>query len=112
MGTLKSTGHKKCEEGSLIFIKEEDKTRPYLCVKVFKNDAGVPYNWLVLPVTSKHTVGDKNLYKINHPKLSLESYVKLNNIKTIAWDDTYEVKPKIDQKCLDEVINKLCKLLC
>jgi mRNA-degrading endonuclease toxin of MazEF toxin-antitoxin module len=106
----KSTEH-EAEAGSLIFIQEQDKRRPYLCIKVFTNNAGVPYNWLVLPVTSKNTVGEDNLYKIEHPKLSKESYVKLNNLKTIPWNEGYEVKQKINKLTLDQIIQKLCKQL-
>ena len=99
------------EEGNLIFIQEGEKRRPYICVKVYRNKAGIPYNWLVLPITSSMSVGNENLYQIKHPKLHKTSFVKINNIKTIAWDENYEVKNKINQKILDELIDKICKSL-
>ena len=70
-------------EGNLIFIQEGIKRRPYICVKVYRNKAGIPYNWLVLPITSSTAVGFENLFQIEHPKLNKKSYIKLNNIQTI-----------------------------
>ncbi len=99
------------EEGNLIFIQEGTKRRPYVCVKVYKNKAGVPYNWLILPITSSESVGKRNLYPISHPKLHKESFVKINNIRTVAWDDKFEVKSKINQQTLDDLINEICKSL-
>lgn len=98
-------------EGSLIFIQESEKRRPYLCIKVFRNTAGVPYNYLVLPITSKTTVGMENLVAIVHPKLSKESYVKLNNIQTIKLPEDVEIKAKINNDLLDHIINIIYKLL-
>lgn len=103
---------RNAKEGNLIFIEESDgKRRPFLCVKVYKNKAGVPYNWLVVPITSSNSVGITNLYPIKHPKLHKKSYVKINNIQTIIWDDKYEVKSKINKQTLDKIINKICKSL-
>ena len=34
-----------------------------------------------------------------------------NNIKTIIWDENYEVKNKINQQTLDNLIDKICKSL-
>lgn len=99
------------EEGNLIFIQEGSKRRPYICVKVFKNNAGVPYNWLVLPITSRISVGFNNLFKINHPKLHKESYAKINNMQTIPWNDNYEIKKKINKDELDKLINKIINIL-
>lgn len=99
------------EEGNLIFIQEGEKRRPYICVKVYRNKAGVPYNWLVLPITSSVSVGKNNLFPIKHPKLHKESYVKINNIQTICWDERFEVKSKINQHTLDELIKEICKSL-
>lgn len=99
------------EEGSLIFIQEGSKRRPHICIKVYRNNAGVPYNWLVLPITSCKTVGDNNLFKVDHPKLNKISYAKLNNMRTIVWDDSYEVKNKINLTQLDKLITKICKSL-
>lgn len=98
-------------EGNLIFINEGTKRRPYICIKVYKNKAGVPYNWLVLPITSSTSVGMDNLFKIEHPKLHKESYVKLNNMHCITWDPTHEIKNKINKETLDKLINKICKKL-
>lgn len=98
-------------EGNLIFIQEGDKRRPYICIKVFRNKAGIPYNWLVLPITSSTSVGTSNLFFIEHPKLHKKSYVKINNIQTIKWDEKYEIKSKINQETLDQLIDKICKSL-
>jgi mRNA-degrading endonuclease toxin of MazEF toxin-antitoxin module len=99
------------KEGNLIFIQENEKRRPYICVKVFYNKAGVPYNWLVLPITSNNSLGSENLIPITHPKLSKNSYVKINNIKTIPWNDDYEVKNKIDNETLDKIIKRIINTL-
>ena len=99
------------EEGNLIFIQEGEKRRPYICVKVYRNKAGIPYNWLVLPITSSTSVGEENLCPIEHPKLHKTSFVKINNIQTIVWDERYEVKSKINQQLLDNLIDKICKSL-
>lgn len=99
------------EEGSLIFVQEGSKRRPYVCVKVFRNRAGVPYNWLVLPITSSISVGHENLFPIEHPKLHKKSYVKINNIQTIKWDERYEIKNKINKTTLDKLIKRICKSL-
>lgn len=98
-------------EGNLIFIQEGVKRRPYICVKVYRNKAGIPYNWLVLPITSSTAVGFENLFQIEHPKLNKKSYIKLNNIQTIKWNDTYEIKNKIDKSLLDNLISKICNSL-
>lgn len=98
-------------EGNIIFIQEGDKRRPHICVKVFKNKAGVPYNWLVLPITGSTSVGHDNLFQIEHPKLHKKSYVKINNIQTIRWDNDYEIKSKIDKLTLDKLIKRICKSL-
>lgn len=99
------------EEGNLIFIKEKDKKRPYICIKVFRNNAGVPYNWLVLPITSSDSVGRSNLFPIEHRKLKKVSFVKLNNIQTITWDESFEVKTKIDFQTLSNLIKRICGCL-
>ena len=103
--------HDYATEGNLIFIPEGDKRRPYVCIKVFRNKVGIPYNWLVLPVTSSTSGGAANLFPIEHPKLHKKSYVKINNIQTIKWDEKYETKSKINYEILDQIINKICKSL-
>lgn len=102
---------KTADEGSIIFIKDELKCRPYVCIKVYKNNAGIPYNWLILPITSSKSVGMNNLFPIYHPKLHKESYVKLNNIQTVKWDNKYEVKRKINKQTLDDLKKNICKSL-
>lgn len=79
--------------GSLLFILDKDtgKKRPHVCIHVFKNNAGVKYDWLVLPITSTGTVGNKNLVAIKHKKLKKESFAKLNNLLTIKADDSIEI---------------------
>lgn len=97
------------EVGSLIYIADNaGKRRPHICIWVFTNSAGVKYDWLVLPITSTKTVGDKNLIKVEHPKLKLPSYAKLNNIKTITNEEIVEVSNKtFDKLFVDEIASKL-----
>lgn len=103
---------KLAEAGDLIFIKSKEKARPYLCIKTYTNNAGIIYNWLVLPITSKFIIGHDNLYPIEHEKLNKRSYVKLNNIQTISWHNSYEVKKnKIKKQTLDNIISKICNML-
>jgi mRNA-degrading endonuclease toxin of MazEF toxin-antitoxin module len=105
----------KADIGSLLFIKETNsaKKRPYMCVYVFKNTAGVPYDWLVVPITSTDSVGMTNLIPVKHAKLnSIESYAKLNNIRSISWSDEIEVaKVKFDSSYVRDVSVKLGNIL-
>ncbi len=98
--------------GNLLFIEDKNdstKKRPYICLHVFHNEAGIPYNWLVLPITSTKTVGIENLVEVKHHKLnSASSYAKLNNIETIPWSDDIEIsKRKFNKKYLTGIIKKL-----
>ena len=79
--------------GSLLFITdpESGKKRPHICIGVFTNNAGVKYDWLVLPITSVDTVGSNNLIPVSHKKLKKNSYAKINNIKTIVADTNIEI---------------------
>lgn len=84
----------KADIGSLLFIEDKhdnNKKRPHICIHVFTNKAGVPYNWLILPITSNNTVGENNLIEVKHRKLNSISFAKINNIKTIPWSDDIEV---------------------
>jgi hypothetical protein len=85
----------KAVVGSLLFIKDkldETKQRPYICMHVFSNNAGIAYNWLVMPITSNDSVGTDNLVEVTHRKLTSKSWVKINNLQTIAWSDEIEVQ--------------------
>lgn len=88
----------KADEGALLFIEDKldaTKKRPYICMHVFKNKAGVPYNWLVLPITSKDSVGKENLVEVKHDKLGKSiSYAKLNNLECISWNEKIEIAAK------------------
>lgn len=84
--------------GSLLFITDRNtrKRRPHVCIGVFTNNAGIKYDWLVLPITSMCTVGDENLIHVTHKKLKKNSFAKLNNIKTIVADeDNIEVAKEL-----------------
>lgn len=85
----------KADVGALLFIQDKldaTKRRPYICVHIFTNTAGVPYNWLIAPITSKDSVGTNNLVKLSHSKLGSDvSYAKINNIETISWSDKIEI---------------------
>lgn len=90
------------------------KQRPYLCVTAFPNNAGVLYNYLLIPITSVKTVGDKNLVSITHRKLKKDSYCKLNNMFTVNANEMcmYEcVREKFEEKVVKKVLNSLKKLL-
>lgn len=105
----------KAEVGSLLFIKDKNdssKKRPYICLHVFTNRAGVPYDWLVVPITSTDSVGNENLVEVAHPKLSVPSYAKLNNIESISWNDEIEIaKKKFDAIYVRDVTEKLGNIL-
>ena len=83
----------RADTGSLLFIPDpkNGKKRPHICISVFRNLAGVPYDWMVVPITSTVTVGLNNLVEVNHPKLNLPSYAKLNNITCIKSNSAIEV---------------------
>lgn len=104
----------KAEVGSLLFIKDkndETKRRPYMCVYVFTNNAGVPYDWLIIPITSTNKVGMDNLVEVSHRKLCCKSYAKINNIESISWNEEIEVsKQKFGKKHVKDVIQKLSNL--
>ena len=101
----------KADVGSLLFIQDKidsNKKRPHICIHVFTNDAGIPYNWLVLPITSIDTVGKGNLVEVKHRKLKSTSYAKLNNIISIPWNDNIEVaKVNFAKKYAREVTSRL-----
>lgn len=102
----------KAEVGSLLFLKDrndENKKRPCMCIHVFSNNAGVPYNWLIVPITSTNTVGTDNLVEVQHGKLcSVVSYAKLSNIESISWNDEIEVaKAKFLPQSVKDVTDKL-----
>ena len=102
----------KAEVGSLLFIKDkndENKKRPCMCIHVFTNNANVPYNWLIVPITSTNKVGSDNLVEVTHIKLCSEkSYAKLNNIESISWNDEIEIaKKKFSAESVRDVTNKL-----
>lgn len=86
----------QADVGSLLFIPDpmNGKKRPHMCVSVFRNEGGVPYNWLVVPITSAVTVGVHNLVEVSHPKLSKHSYAKLNNLTSIIGNSNIEVAKK------------------
>jgi mRNA-degrading endonuclease toxin of MazEF toxin-antitoxin module len=106
---------KKAEVGSLLFMKDEldaEKTRPFICVHVFSNEAGVPYDWLVMPITSNDGVGTENLVEVTHEKLISTSYAKINNMKCISWSDKIELSSKkFKKQHVKDILGKLKKIL-
>lgn len=106
---------KKADVGSLLFIKDEidaDKTRPFICVHVFSNEAGVPYDWLVMPITSNDGVGVDNLVEVTHVKLATTSYAKINNMKCISWSDKIELSSKkFKKQYVKDILGKLKTIL-
>lgn len=108
-------GVKKADVGSLLFMQDEldvEKTRPFICVHVFSNEAGVPYDWLVMPITSNDGVGADNLVEVTHAKLATKSYAKLNNMKCISWNDKIELaSKKFKKQYVKDILNKLKTIL-
>jgi mRNA-degrading endonuclease toxin of MazEF toxin-antitoxin module len=105
----------KAEVGNLLFIKDKNdisKKRPYICIHVFTNKAGIPYDWLIVPITSTDRVGIENLVQVTHSKLAVKSYAKLNNIESISWNDEIEVaKTKFNAQYVKDVTDKLGNIL-
>jgi mRNA-degrading endonuclease toxin of MazEF toxin-antitoxin module len=105
----------KAEVGSLLFIedkKDSSKKRPYICIHVFTNKAGVPYDWLIVPITSTDKVGTENLVEVEHNKLCCKSYAKINNIESISWNEKIEVaKKKFLAQYVKDVTDKLGNIL-
>lgn len=101
----------KAEVGSLLFIKDKNDTskkRPYICIHVFTNTAGVPYDWLIVPITSTDKVGVENLVEVAHTKLCTKSYAKINNLESISWNEDIEVsKRKFMPQYIKDVTDKL-----
>ena len=96
--------------GSLIYITDpkDGKKRPHMCICVFTNNAGIKYDWLVVPITSTTTIGANNLVKVEHPKLKIPSYAKINNVRTVTTEDSFDVSTILfDEVFLKEVTTKL-----
>jgi hypothetical protein len=97
--------------GTIIFKQNIDKVRPYICIHVYKNKAGIPYNWLIIPVTTSNKVGVDNLVKIKHDILK-DSYVKINNMTTIQIEDIKHIKISkhhLDNNNIRLIIYKIIK---
>ena len=103
------------EIGSLLFIKDTNdatKKRPFMCIRVFRNNANIAYDWLVVPITTKDVIKASYLVKIQHPKLNQISYAKLNNITSISWNKEIEVaKIKFEDKYVKDVQERIIFLL-
>lgn len=101
----------KAEIGSLLFMQDKynaTKKRPYICVQVCRNNAGVIYNWLLVPITSKNIVGTDYLTEVRHPRLSLRSYAKISNIESVSWKNEMNVATeKFEQQYVRDVQRKL-----
>lgn len=103
------------EVGSLLFITDiNDKTkkRPFMCIRVFRNNANIPYDWLVVPISSKSVMREEHRVQLTHPKLNQVSYAKLNNITSISWQKEIEVaEVKFSDKQVRDVQEKIIFLL-
>jgi len=103
------------EIGSLLFIEDPNdatKKRPFMCIRVFRNSANIPYDWLLVPITSQSVIKSNYLVEILHPKLKKVSYAKLNNITSISWQKEISVaKLKFDDKYVRDVQEKIIFLL-
>lgn len=79
---------------------------------MFSNEAGVPYDWLVMPITSHDSVGAENLVEVAHVKLASTSYAKINNMKCISWSDKIELaSKKFKKQYIKDILAKLKKIL-
>lgn len=108
------TGKLLYKREELLEDAEKNKRRPYMCINVFSNNAGVPYDYLLAPITSTKTVGNKNLVKIDHPKLKKDSYCKLNNIFIVPAEQmsNYDASEILfDEDIINSVVDKLRELL-
>jgi len=98
--------------GNLIIIprgnEEGAKKVYYIVTKQFNNTAGLPYNWLVFPITSHTTVGLHNLVKVTHPSLVRTSYAKLNNVTTIGHIDVI-IDPILFDPSIINAVNEAYK---
>ena len=97
------------EKRSLIYLKNslDQKKRPHICIAVFKNNAGIPYNYMVIPLTTKKTVGFQNLVFVRHNKLKQDSYAKICNIFTVNADEICEIHGKISIRYYKRITSKL-----
>lgn len=98
------------EQGSCVFIRRQrdnvSKKVAHMILAVGKNDAGIPYNWIGIPITSKETVGEKNLVEINHPKLKMKSYAKIIDPHTFKYNAKYmELSIPFSDEDLDRVLS-------
>ncbi len=87
--------------------------RPNLVLKAFCNSAGICYDYLIAPISSKDTVGKDNIYPIEHERLKVPSFVKLSNLMTVKRMElinTYKIA-EIDKNTLHAVVFKLKKLI-
>ena len=114
MGQMINKFINQVDVGSLIFISDpkSGKKRPHVCVSVFRNESGVPYNWMVIPITSVATVGFENLIEIEHPKLKRQSYAKINNLTCIKAMENIEIaKTQIAYNYLLEIAVRIKELI-
>ena len=108
------TGKLLYKREELLEDAEKPKRRPYMSITVFYNNAGVPYDYLLVPITSVKTVGSKNLVKIDHPKLKKDSYCKLNNLFIVPAVDIvkYDIcDVPFEDHIIDAVTDKLRELI-
>lgn len=101
------------EVGTIIFKYDRGKVRPFVCIHMYTNNAGVIYDYLIAPITSSNKLGNDNLIRIDHEILK-KSYVKINNIQTISEDSLDGIKIskfKLDKENVRCVIIKIIKTL-
>lgn len=99
--------------GTILYKEHMGKTRPFVCISKYTNNAGVVYNYLIAPITSSSKLGDENLVAINHDLLK-GSFIKINNIQTIQEVDLDSVKIskfQLDKTEIRYAIVKIIKIL-
>jgi len=100
--------------GSVFFKSDHGKVRPYVCLHIYKNKVGIPYDYMIAPITTSTAVGIKNLVHINDTEKTKKSYVKINNIQTIQSSELNDIeisRIKLDSKSTRLIILKIIKTL-
>lgn len=94
-------------EGDCVFVPRlingKSKRVAHLIIYV-AYVAGVPYNWIGIPITSKTTVKAHNLIEVKHPKFKIKSYAKIIDPYTFVFDKTMEKsKVPFDKEVYEKV---------
>lgn len=96
--------------GDLIIYR----SRPHLIIKIFTNNAGVKYDAMIIPISSKKVIGGSNVIEFSHKKLKFTpSYLKVINLTTVKLNLLKEsyIIGSLSKDHLAEIINDIKKLL-